>query len=260
MPNNTTTNILVLDNSNQNNFNPIINNNVANHMANLTEDQIAQRRQINLNGEEVREIIYTEVGNSLERDLRYYDLSGLDLSYIDNVGQNNRHMINFTGATLANVNFRGSYLENSTFDNANIDNANIENVDFRDSYLQNSTFANVNVRDSDFSNSNLSYVIAGGNTSFTDCNFNGANVFGCNHQNWNTINCNIGNILDLESSGLESSSDENSSQSSESDNSAIVSDSENESDNDYGNGPRKQVKPNTAGTSNTGTSNLTYRG
>ena len=52
-------------------------------------------------------------------------LSGLDLSEIDNVGQNNRHMINFTGANLANVNFRGSYLENSTFDNANI-----ENVDF----------------------------------------------------------------------------------------------------------------------------------
>ena len=249
MPNNIT-NILVLDNSNQNNFNPIINNNATNHMANLTEDQIAQRRQINLNGEEVREIIYTEVGNSLERDLRYYNLSGLDLSYINNAEQNNRHMINFTGANLTNVNFGGSYLENSTFDNANI-----ENVDFRDSYLQNSTFANVNVRDSNFSNSNLSYVIAGGNTSFTDCNFNEANVFGCNHQNWNMINCNIENIVDLESS-----SDENSSQSSESDNSIIASNSENDSDNDYGNGPRKQLQLNTAGTSNTGTSNLTYRG
>jgi len=254
MPNNTTTNILVLDNSNQNNFNPIINNDVANHMANLTENQIAQRRLININDEEVREIIYTGVGNSLERDLRYYNLSGLDLSEIDNVGQNNRHMINFTGANLANVNFRGSYLENSTFDNANI-----ENVDFRDSYLQNSTFDNVDVRDSDFSNSNLSHVTAGDNTSFTSCRFNGANVFGCNYQNWNMIGCNIENIVDLESS-IDESSSQNSSQGSESDNTTIVSDSENDSDNDYGNGPSKKLKPNTAGTSNTGTSNLTYRG
>jgi len=233
MPNNPLVNILALDNSNQNNFNPI-NNNVANHMANLTEEQISQRRQTNLSAEEVREIIYTEVGNSLARDLRYYNLSGLNLSYINNIEQNNRHMIDFTGANLANVNFMGSYLEDSTFDNTNI-----ENVDFRHSYLRNSTFANVNVRNSNFSDSNLNYVVAGDNASFTACRFNEANVFGCNYQDWNMINCDIENIVDLESS-----SDATSSRSSDSDNATdISSDSENDSenDNDYGNRPRKQL-------------------
>lgn len=249
MPNNPLVNILTLDNSNQNNFNPI-NNNIANHMANLTEEQISQRRQTNLSAEEVREIIYTEVGNSLARDLRYYNLSGLNLSYINNIEQNNRHMIDFTGANLANVNFIGSYLEDSTFDNANI-----ENVDFRHSYLRNSTFANVNVIDSNFSNSDLKYIVASDNASFTNCNFNEANVFGCNHQNWNMINCNIGNIVNSETS-----SDATSSQSSNSDNiTDIGSDSENDSenDNDYGNRPRKQLNTGIA-TSILGVNNQQY--